>query len=99
MADNAVEPRRFMVILQLVTALVLLIEVGLLIPDPSDRVSEQIYLSCDVCLLLLQAGIEIINLMQLFNWFSKKYLGTVISIWLMSSNLGFMMQFFVGGWW
>jgi hypothetical protein len=63
MADNAIDPKYFMVFLEIMTAVVLLIEVGILIPNPTDKVTTLTELSCDLCLELLLAGIEVINLM------------------------------------
>lgn len=91
MADNAVDPRRIMILLEILSASVLLFEAMILIPDPKDGAAQMLELSCGYCLMLFLAGIEIINLMQLFNWFNKKTLGSTISFWLLSKNLGFVM--------
>ena len=49
MADNSIDPRRIIILLELVTGIVLLIEVGILIPDPNDEVTVVTELSCDCC--------------------------------------------------
>jgi len=75
------------------------VEVGILIPDPSDLATAETVFSANLCLMLLQSGIEIIMVMQLFNWFNKKQLGTIISFWLLCNSLGYAMQFVIGGFW
>ena len=35
----------------------------------------------------------------MFNWFPKPYIGTVLTLWLLSESLGFAMQFVIGGFW
>jgi hypothetical protein len=37
--------------------------------------------------------------MQLFNWFKENIIGTVLSGWQLSSQVGYAVQFLVGGFW
>jgi hypothetical protein len=43
------------------------------------------------------AGIEIITIVQLFNWFSAKYNGTILFTIMLVGPLAFFMQFAIGG--
>ena len=35
----------------------------------------------------------------MFNWFPKAYLGTILTLWLLSDPIGFALQFLIGGYW
>ena len=35
----------------------------------------------------------------MFNWFPKPYIGTILTLWLLSESLGFALQFVIGGYW
>jgi hypothetical protein len=39
------------------------------------------------------AGLQIIQIIQLFNWFSKRRLSTVIGIWYLVQQFGFFLRF------
>ena len=39
----------------------------------------------------------IVTAIQLFNWFPKKFYGTILSFCLLCSPLAFMLQFVIGG--
>ena len=47
--------------------------------------------------VFLSAAFQISTALQLFNWFSKRYLGTVLGVWLGSEILGLMSKFAVLG--
>ena len=47
--------------------------------------------------LFLACGLQISTALQLFNWFSKRYLGLILGIWLSSEVLGLMTEFAVLG--
>lgn len=44
-----------------------------------------------------RSGIMIVTAIQLFNWFPAKYYGTILSICLLFSPIGYFMQFLIGG--
>lgn len=47
----------------------------------------------------LISGIQILQLIQLFNWFSKRRLATVIGIWFLVQQVGYACRFLFEGEW
>lgn len=43
--------------------------------------------------ICLSCAFTIMTALQLFNWFSKRYLGTVLGIWLSVTIFGMMTKF------
>ena len=52
-----------------------------------------------VTTLMVQGGIQVITLMQVFNWFRSKSIGCILSGIEVASMAGFALQFVVGGFW
>ena len=45
------------------------------------------------------AGIKAFSMVQLFNWFPKRYRGTVMAVFVTMETFGFVSQFFGDEWW
>lgn len=43
--------------------------------------------------IFLSCAFTIMTALQLFNWFSKQYLGTILGLWLSATSLGMMTKF------
>lgn len=106
LVDNTLHPRFILIMCESFIALSYLVYAGTLFfsslfgknEDRSfvlDLIRQDFEL--DVVSSAFRSGIMIVTAIQLFNWFPKKFYGTILSFCLLCSPLAFFLQFLIGG--
>ena len=100
LADNAYDPKTLLVVCLTATAsYYILSSIVLFSTSLSEESKLYVMRIASDCPAFFQSGINIIATIQVFNWFPKAYLGTVLTLWLLSDPFGFALQFLIGGYW
>lgn len=98
--DNAFDPKVFLVVCSTMLGL-FFICLGLylkLFQGEPDSVQQQIVLAKDSS-MIIYSGIEAFTLVQLFNWFPRKWRGITMSMAESAATLGYVTTFLFDGWW
>ena len=95
--DNLRKIKTLFIVLEVTLFLSLLSDgIQLHLHDPTKKLlyPQRLGLMLQVAIV---TGYTLILLIQLFNWFSKKYIGSVIGLYLLAQGLGFYCKFsFIG---
>jgi hypothetical protein len=76
---------------EIACALLLIWEAAILLADTD---SDQSYYNENqgrIFLAIFHAGINIITILQLYNWFPKRIIGTILSLWILLVDFGFAL--------
>ena len=100
LGDNAFDPKVYIVFCSFAIGLYFLsLGCYLEVSSSSIKNTDKVIVQTKQVCMVMYAGVYAISMIQLFNWFPRRFRGTIIAMFLTAELIGFFSPFFSKKWW